>query len=321
MSNRCCVVLGGSGFLGQRLCQRLLSIGCNVRSVSRSGRPKGNAQSWWSDMEWVATDLGSATASAALTGAEIIFHVASSTYPSSSNSDFAFDLQSNVVGTVRLLRDACARHVGRVFFISSGGTVYGIPRQSPIPETHPTDPICSYGIHKLAVEKYLYLFRELRQLDSIVLRVSNLYGECQDLDKPLGAVSHFTHRAAVGKSIEIWGDGSIRRDYIHVDDVVSAFVKALAYQGVERLFNIGSGRSVSLNELVDLIRKRVRNRIFVSYAPPRGFDVPENVLDITRAATELNWKPSISLEAGLDRLLRSISLNHSAYSHKASTWE
>lgn len=272
-------------------------------------------------MEWVAADLGSASACAALAGAEIVFHVASSTYPSTSNSDLAFDVQSNVVGTVRLLKAACARHVRRVFFISSGGTVYGIPRQSPIPETHPTDPICSYGIHKLAIEKYLYLLRTLEQLDSIVLRVSNLYGEHQDLDKPLGAVSHFTHRAAVGEPIEIWGDGSIRRDYIHVDDVVSAFVKALAYQGTEHLFNIGSGRSVSLNQLIELIRKRIPNRLFVSYAPARGFDVPENVLDITRAATELDWKPSISLEAGLDRLLRSVSLHHSVSAHKASSWE
>jgi UDP-glucose 4-epimerase len=126
------------------------------------------------------------------------------------------------------------------------------------------------------------------------------------MERPLGAVSHFTHRAVERKPIEIWGDGAVRRDYIHVDDVVSAFLKSIPYQGPERVFNIGSGRSVSLNQLLELIRQRVGNEIVVNYAPARSFDVQENVLDISRATRELDWKPSISLEAGLDRLLGSI---------------
>jgi UDP-glucose 4-epimerase len=317
-----CVVVGGSGFLGQRLCERLLRSGFNVRSVSRSGRPKGKVQSWWSEVEWVAADLGSAGAFATLDSAELLFHVASSTYPSTSNADAAFDLQSNLLGSVRMLQAARARPVRRVIFISSGGTVYGIPRKNPISETHPTEPICSYGIHKLAIEKYLFLFQMLDQLDSIVLRVSNMYGECQDLERPLGAVSHFAHRAFTGKPIEIWGDGAVRRDYVHVDDVVNAFFKALAYEGRERIFNIGSARSVSLNELVELIRRRVRRRLFVTYAPPRGFDVPENVLDISRAGRELDWKPTISLETGLDRLLLdSAKPEQAVHSREASSWE
>jgi len=240
-----------------------------------------------------------------MAGAEVIFHLASSTHPCTSNSDAVFDPQSNLIGSVRMLKRASVSGVQRVIFISSGGTVYGVPRQIPIPETHPTDPICSYGIHKLAIEKYLYLFRTLGELDSIVLRVSNLYGEHQNLDKPLGAVSHFAYRAATGKTVEIWGDGTIRRDYIHVDDVVNAFRKAITYRGPERVFNIGTGRSVSLNQLLELIGQRVDRRLQVTYAPARGFDVLDNALEITRAARELGWTPSIRLEAGLDRVLRS----------------
>src|ERR1051325_7479481 len=202
-----------------------------------------------------------------------------------------------------MLRTAVAFKVRRLIFISSGGTIYGSPVQIPIPETHPTEPLCSYGIHKLGVEKYLSLFRILEDLDSIVLRVSNMYGEFQNLERPLGAVAHFTHRAANGQPIEIWGDGTIRRDYIHVDDVVSAVLRSVPYQGKERVFNIGSGRSVSLNELIELIRQRLGTEIVVKYNPARSFDVRDNLLDTNRAARELGWKPTIKLEEGLDRLI------------------
>jgi UDP-glucose 4-epimerase len=292
--------------MGQRLCRGLLAAGFDVRSVSRTGRPKGEAQPWWSHVEWISADLGTDTAAPAMSKADLVFHLASSTYPSTSNSDAAFDLESNLVGSVRMLHYAVKYHVQRLIFISSGGTVYGLPRQNPIPETHPTDPICSYGIHKLAIEKYLYLFRALKDLDSVVLRVSNLYGEFQSLERPLGAVSHFTHRAIAGKAIEIWGDGEVRRDYIHVDDVVSALLKAIPYKGPERLFNIGSGRSTSLNQVLELIRQRVGKGIVLHYMPARRFDVQENVLDISRATRELDWKPSVSLEVGLDRLIEAV---------------
>jgi len=306
MSNESmCVVLGGSGFLGQRLCRQLVEGGFKVRSVSRTGRPRGDAQPWWSHVEWISADVGTETSAPAMVGAEIVFHLASSTYPSTSNLDAVFDLESNLVASVRMLKTAVDCQVRRVIFISSGGTVYGVPQQNPIHETHPTDPICSYGIHKLAIEKYLYLFRALKDLDSIVLRVSNIYGEFQSLERPLGAVSHFIRRAVDGKPIEIWGDGRIRRDYIHVDDVVTVLLRSMSYEGPEHLFNVGSGRSVSLNQLLELIGERITRQIVVNYKPARSFDVPENVLDIARASKELAWKPCISLETGLDRLIES----------------
>ena len=292
--------------MGQRLCRRLIELGHQVRSVSRTGRPRGIAQPWWTRVSWHSADLGTQNAAPALAGADFVFHLASSTYPSTSNVDTAFDLESNLIGTVRMLHSLQEHAVKRIVFVSSGGTVYGIPQRIPIPESHPTDPICSYGIHKLAVEKYLHLHRFVHQLDSIVLRVSNLYGEYQSLDRPLGAVSHFVHRAVKGMPIEIWGDGSICRDFIHVDDVVDGLLLAMTYRGPEHTFNIGSGRSVSLNELQHLIGKRLNKNVIVNYMPARSFDVHENVLDIERARKELEWRPSIELETGLDRLIASL---------------
>jgi UDP-glucose 4-epimerase len=189
-------------------------------------------------------------------------------------------------------------------FVSSGGTVYGLARQNPIPESHPTDPICSYGIHKLTIEKYLQLFRSKNSLDSIVLRVSNVYGETQDCNRPLGAVAHFTARAVNEIPIEIWGDGTTTRDYIHIDDVVNALAKSISYEGAERLFNIGSGHGVSLNQLVEMLRQRLSKPVTVNYRPQRGCDVFENILDISRARRELSWTPGVALELGLERMIR-----------------
>lgn len=296
-----CAVLGGSGFLGQALCSRLVSSGHAVRSVSRSGRPNGASGSWHSDVEWVAAPVGSDAALRALEGAEVVYHLASSTLPSTSNLDMSFDLESNTVATLRML-DAAKASIGRLVFVSSGGTVYGIPRQNPIPEDHPTNPICSYGIHKLAIEKYLYLFQKMYGLKSVVLRVSNIYGEEQDVAKPLGAIAHFTSHALLGEPIEIWGDGTTIRDYVHVNDVVEALLAAAAYSGDERVFNIGSGIGTSLNELVDLIRQHSPSPVRVQYKPRRPFDVAENVLDVTLASRELHWRPAVSVQAGLQRM-------------------
>jgi UDP-glucose 4-epimerase len=301
--NHTCVVLGGSGFLGQCLCARLVSEGFRVISVSRSGAPAGVEEEWCSKVEWVAATMGSEKSLALLHRSDFVFHLASSTLPSTSNSDMAFDLESNLIATVRFLEAAAAATAPRIVFVSSGGTVYGIPKSTPIDEDHPTHPICSYGIHKLAIEKYLHLFHCTANLDSIVLRVANIYGESQDPRKPLGAVSSFVDKSFRRIPIEIWGDGSVIRDYVHVDDVVNALVDAIAYRGSERLFNIGTGRGVSLRQLVEMIRLRIDGQVATQYSPSRRFDVQENVLNVSRACDALLWTPVITLEVGLDRMI------------------
>jgi len=299
-----CVVLGGSGFLGQRLCRGLLASGFRVRSVSRSGRPSGSSDPWWSDVEWFAAPIGTPLSAQALHHADFVFHLASTTLPSTSNDNISYDLESNVVATVQTLEAAVSAAVRRVVFVSSGGTVYGIAREIPISETHPTDPICSHGIQKLSIEKYLYLFRSMKGLDSMILRVSNMYGESQGCNKPLGAVAHFAAKAFSGTPLEIWGDGTTTRDYVHVDDVVRSLIMAARYEGAERVFNIGTGRGTSLAHLIDLLRERTPWPVAVKYGPARGFDVPENVLDVGRARSELSWTPEVTLERGLDRVMQ-----------------
>ena len=237
----------------------------------------------------------------ALRGVEVVFHLAGTTDPKTSNDDPAYDVESNVLSTLRLL-DAClAAGVRKVVFNSSGGTVYGVPGMLPVREDHPTDPICSYGITKLTIEKYLDLYRRLHGLDYVALRVSNAYGEGQNPDRGQGAVAAFTARVARRQPIEVWGDGSVTRDYVHVEDVARALVMAAERTPQDRLLNVGSGVGTTLNELIDLIREVTGRDAEVRYTSGRAFDVPALVLDTHRIQEQIGWHPQVMLDEGLRR--------------------
>jgi UDP-glucose 4-epimerase len=171
----------------------------------------------------------------------------------------------------------------------------------PVSEDHPTDPISSYGIHKLMIEKYLQLAHRLHGLDYRIVRPANLYGPRQRLDIAQGAVSVFLERALRGEPIRIWGDGSVVRDYVYVADAVDAMLKAARFEGEPRIFNIGSGRGVSLKELVAEIERLLGAPVKVEYSEARAVDVPVNVLDASLAARHLGWRASTPLAEGLRR--------------------
>jgi len=279
-----CLVLGGAGFIGSHLVDGLKAAGHEVRVFDRPHE-----------------FLDPVELERSLPGAELVFHLISTTVPKNSNDNPALDIESNIAGTARLLELLRKHPPRRLVFISSGGTVYGVPRVTPIRESHATDPISSYGIHKLAIEKYLHMNHALYGLDYRVLRVANAYGERQRTDKAQGAVAVFLERVLRGQPIQIWGDGSVVRDYVYVGDIAQAFLQVMQYQGEERVFNIGSGKGVSLNELVDAIGQVIGLRPAVEYTPGRRFDVPENVLDISRARQHLGWRPQMPLAEGLRR--------------------
>lgn len=304
-----CLVLGGRGFMGSHLVDALLARGLHVRCFDRPHvAPLGEAHLSNPGFELHEGDLVSeADVSAALKGCDVCFHLVSTTLPKSSNADPVFDVESNVLGTVRLLNHALEAGVRKIVFISSGGTVYGVPSQVPIPESHATDPICSYGITKLAIEKYLGLFNQLHGLDYTVLRVANPFGPRQRTHSSQGVVAVFLGKALRGEPIEIWGDGSIVRDYISVEDVVSAMLAALDRSGTEHVFNIGSGRGLSLNQVLDAIERVTGKPTIRRYMPGRPFDVPASVLSIARAKEQLGWTPRIDFDDGLARFAEWLS--------------
>ena len=242
-----------------------------------------------------------------LEGVEIVFHLASGSLPQSSNRDPYADVQVNLLGSLNLLEASRLTGVKRLVMVSSGGTVYGIPSVVPIPESHSTDPICSYGITKLAIEKYVALYRQLHGLEGFVLRVANPFGPRQRLDAAQGVVPVFLGKALRHEPLQIWGDGSAVRDFLDVADVVAALLAAANYQGDESLFNIGSGQGLSLNQLIALLEAQLNRSLDVEYSPSRGCDVPTNVLCIEKARTVLGWSPEISVADGLSRLCDSLN--------------
>lgn len=303
------VVVGASGFIGSHLVDGLLAAGYRVKALARHlpGLISPVAQTNPA-LTLSPLSMGDGLAlQEAMEGAELVFHLASGSLPQSSNRDPQADVQVNLLGALKVLEAARQAQVQRLVMVSSGGTVYGVPQQVPIPETHPTEPTCSYGICKLAIEKYVALYRQLHGLDGLVLRVANPYGERQRLDATQGVVPVFLGKALRGEPLQIWGDGSTVRDFLHISDVVAALLAAARYAGEERLFNVGSGEGLSLNQLVDLLGSELQRPLTVEYLPARGFDVPTNVLCIERAQRCLGWSPQVPVAEGLHRLCTSLN--------------
>ena len=145
----------------------------------------------------------------AMTGVDAVFHLVSTTFPGTADLDPKTDVRDNLIGTLHLIETMLSLNVNRLLFLSSGGTVYGIPDQVPIPETHPLRPVSSYGIVKAAIEHYLEAYRRSRGLSPVIIRASNPYGPRQGHSGVQGVISTFLSRIAAGEAIEIWGDGTV----------------------------------------------------------------------------------------------------------------
>lgn len=297
-----CVVLGGGGFIGSAIVDRLLRDGHTLRVFERPRVGRFREFSPHEPVEWMTGDfMNTHDVNDALDGMDAVLHLVSNTLPKTSNDAPVFDVQSNLVSTLRMLETMVDRGIGRIVFISSGGTVYGNPVYLPVDELHPTNPQVSYGITKLAIEKYLHLFEKIHGIKATILRVANPYGGRQRPETAQGAVSVFLHRALSQQPIEIWGDGSVTRDYIYIDDVAEAFARAVAYSGAKSVFNIGSGVGTQLNELVNIIEEVLGKPVERRYLPARPFDVPVSILSNALARDELQWTPRVSLRDGIAR--------------------
>jgi UDP-glucose 4-epimerase len=296
-----CVVLGGGGFIGSHLSEALLAQGHTVRVFDKpEARFLDVARR--AGLHVLTGDfLNAAAMGEALSGCEVVYHLISSTVPQTANEDPIHDVETNLVGTLQLLNVSRKAQVKKIIFASSGGTVYGVPQEIPIKETQSTEPISLYGIGKLTIEKYLHLFQVLYNLDYCILRVANAYGERQPATGTQGVISAFLEKAIRFEKVVVWGDGSVIRDYIHVSDIVRALVAAATYEGQPKIFNIGAGQGHSLTDIIGMIEQISGQALQPTYIPGRLFDVPLNVLDISRARDYLKWQPEVGLYEGIRR--------------------
>jgi UDP-glucose 4-epimerase len=294
------LVLGGSGFLGSHIVDKFLGERHHVtvydlypERFRRS--PHG--------ITFVTGDFGNVGALEELiaSGFDAVIHCVSTTTPKSSIESPEFDIQSNVIGTLHLL-EICVRHkIGKLVFLSSGGTVYGdIGDLDVVDETHSVRPMCSYGVSKLMIEHYLDVYRQLRGLNSVVVRLSNPYGERQSPLRALGALTVFLHRTLRRQTVEVWGDGSVTRDFIYVGDVANAVYLATV-NPLTGIYNVGTGSGLSLKDILGHIAEVVGVEPEVHWMPARSFDVPRIVLNARKLTEATGWTCATSLQDGIAR--------------------
>lgn len=290
------LVLGGNGFIGSHLVDELLRSGHSVRVFDRF--PEKH-RSPLLGVDYRTGQFGDAFSIAeALQGIDIVYHLISTTVPSTSNLNPVADINDNLVATVVLLDQMIRIGVNRIVYLSSGGTVYGKPKKLPIPEDHPLNPICSYGVVKVAIENYLKMYQELYGLRPTIIRPSNPFGPRQGHDGVQGIISTFVGKLFNNHPIKVWGDGSIIRDYMYVSDLARLCVIA-GNDNVSGIFNAGSGNGISVNNLIELLKDVSGKEPVILYEQGRIFDVKEIVLDITRTETITGWKPVVGFADGL----------------------
>lgn len=293
------LVTGGNGFIGSHLVDALIDEGWEVLVLDLSRRRYDPLPP---TLHFMQGDMNQvALLREALTGVDVVFHLAWASIHETSNRNLVEDVQANLISSIRLLESCVWADVQRVVFISSGGTVYGPAQEIPISEDHPKNPINAYGVHKLAVEKYLQLFRHLHDLEYMILRPSVPYGPRQNPFGKQGAVAVFMYRIWQELSLELWGDGSTTRDFFYISDLVRAAVSCAEQPTpAQAVFNIGGEDEISLLELIECIEAVTGKGAEVAFRPAREFDAPRILLDTGRAEASLGWSPQVNLREGLE---------------------
>lgn len=303
------LVTGGAGFIGSTLTDRLLAEGWYVDVVDdlstgslgnlTDARAAGNRK-----FSFHRIDVRSAAVTDLIAHRkpDVVFHLAAQADVRVSVSRPTFDAEVNIIGTLNVCQGAVAAKTQKVVFASSGGTIYGTPEHLPVTEDHPQHPESPYGVAKKAAGDYLHYYSQLHGLQYTALALANVYGPRQDPHGEAGVVSIFAGLMLSKRRATVFGDGEQTRDFVYVDDVVDAFVRA-AERGSGLVINIGTGVETSVLELYAAIARGVGYPDPPSHAPARAGELARSALDPGRAEIQLGWKPFTSLDEGVSRTL------------------
>jgi UDP-glucose 4-epimerase len=284
------LVVGGSGFLGLNWLEYLQQQGSeNEVIVFAHEKPEGVTFPFF--VTFVVGDYSDATALDDLFSKhsfDRVFHFASSIIPAISSENIRQDIESNLLPTIGLMEMMKKYQVSKLLYLSTGGAVYGNVNQEKVPEDYPCKPISSYGIIKLAVEHYIELYAKLYQIDYLILRLSNPFGEFHRSPKQ-GVINIAVRKALKGDVMTVWGDGSQAKDYIYAADIGQA-IDGLIKEGVKNeTINVGSGVSLTLNEIIKRIQVKLP-AFQVEYKEAKLTDVQQICLDTTKLAAKINWE-------------------------------
>ncbi len=293
------LVIGGGGFIGAHLVPQLIATGRQVTVLGRSASARYEMPL---GATYVAGDFGHPELIVALldTHREAI-HLAYATVPNTSFDNPVADLLQNLPPAVQLFSEAAIRGV-KLVLVSSGGTVYGATDDLPIRETHPTKPISPYGVTKLTLDNYAYLYAATHGLNFVCVRPSNAYGAGQRPYAGQGFVATAMASVLSGGAVKIFGQHGTIRDYIYVTDIASGIVCALEQGRLSETYNLGSGVGYSNLSVIDAIRplmKELGCEVTLEMLPQRTFDVKANVLDSTKLQAHTAWKPKVGFDEGL----------------------
>ena len=291
-----CLVTGADGFLGRALCRAAMSHGAVVSGFGRRA-PNSPADVAWREGGF-ADELAVA---GALKGQDFVFHLLGSGTPARALQAPASVLNDDVKLTIAMLDLLRDRREVTVLFASSGGAIYGVTEKIAVREDHALAPISTYAANKALLERYLAIYHRVYGLSYRTLRVANAYGPGQSATGGQGFVAAAIRATIDKRALEVWGDGSVVRDYVYVEDVVEAFLLAALYGGEAKTFNVGSGRGLSLNDVLDDVAAVLGRPCQVDYSYERAIDVPWNVLDIDLIKAELGWRPTTDWRSGLGR--------------------
>lgn len=299
-SSRKCIVFGGSGFIGTHLVNRLVETGHEVSVFTRT-----NVKMPIPGVKYIYGDFMNATeVDAAVDGHDYVFHLISLTNPAISDKDPFIDIDTNLKMTVHLLESCVKHNVKRVIYTSSGGAIYGDTSGKPHKETDYISPMSPYAIIKSAIEGYLRYFYVKHGLEYVALRISNVYGEGQDITKGNhGVVPIFISRILKNEPVQIFGDGSMTRDYIYVKDLAAIIERIFDKTLNKKLYNVGSGVGVTIETILNTIETELDMKAAVEYVEAPASFVDSVVLDCTLIKEEFGDVATTPLSIGISNVV------------------
>lgn len=299
------VIFGGDGFIGRHLVKKLSSFSDEIYVFDRFSSCQTGSEHPFSELPNVQIIPGDFfnrdEVSAVLKNARYVFHLVSSTNPATSQNDPLIDIDTNIRSSVELFQLCVENGVKKVIFSSSGGTVYGNVDSDQIDENSIPRPISPYGIGKLTIENYLRYFKHTHNLDYVVYRIANPYGPGQNIYGKQGVIPIFMRHHVTDEPITVYGDGSMMRDYIYIDDLISMIVGSYNKDSRQEIYNIGSGKGTSINDLISAIETCSNKPIYKNNIDSPPTYIQNSVLDIKNFVDEFGIKPEISLKDGIER--------------------
>jgi len=289
------LILGGNGFIGSHLVEALK----NKHQVTVFDKSPNLFIKEYAEVNYVYGDFGNTDLlSKVLDNKHVVYHLLSTTVPYSADINPIFDIESNLIGTVKLLDMIVEKGIQRFVYASSGGTVYGKSHYLPMDEEHPCNPLGSYGIVKNTVERYIMMYASKNQFSYLIARPSNPYGPRQNYTKNQGLIAKLIYSGMHQEEVTIWGDGSATRDYIYIDDLTN-FLTIAGLSNESGVFNVGSGTGMSINQIIESLSSIIEHMPAIVYTDKKGSFVDKVALDIKYATEKFDWIPKIPLEKGL----------------------